>query len=87
MNLIPYFYILICGVLAMILCFSFLGNLEKSSFSQTFQYGFKNLLTFPKWVRKENNLPLRLRMQVLYWAQLILVPLYFLGFYLLISIQ
>lgn len=84
---IPLIFFLLCGVIGLILWFKMLGVLENNGqkvnavFLTPWQY-----IEFQRLTKREINPKLRKKYQLIFWTQILLIPTFIIGEFILISL-
>lgn len=82
-----FIYFLICGALGLMLHFKMLEILKKKGFKVNYIF-YNPLQFFRLWdiMREEENLSIKRKYQVLLWGQIILIPTYLIGMFVIIGL-
>ncbi len=84
---IPLIFFLLCGVIGLILWFKMLGILKNkghkvnAAFVTPGQY-----IEFLRLTKKETNPKLRKKYRLIFWTQILLIPIFIIGEFILISL-
>ncbi len=79
-------WLLFCGILGFVFWFSMLNILEsKGEKVNSYFVTFSQLLKFWKLIKAEPNKRLKKRYLFIFWGQIILIPIYIIGGFLIIS--
>ena len=81
---IPFIYFLICGISGLIMWFKMLGIMKgKGEEVNYFWTSPKQLIDFNKIIKEETDEEKKRKYQWLLWGQVLLIPIYIIGMYVL----
>lgn len=83
----PIIYFLICGFVSLILWFKMLAILEKEGEKVNYLWVSPGQwIKFWRVIKREKNQELKRKYKILFWAQIALLPIYFIGMTILIAL-
>jgi len=84
---IPLIYFLLCGVIGLILWFKMLGILENKGQKANAAFAtLRQFIDFLGLIKKETNPSLRKKYRIIFWTQILLIPFFIIGEFILISL-
>jgi hypothetical protein len=84
---LPFIYFLVCGITGLILHYKMLRIIQsKGRKVSYFLMTPRQLFEFGRVIKEEKDAKLKMRYRIILWSQVGLIPLYFVGMFILLGI-